>query len=359
MANAKEIKEKSEIIEIANPTYDVVFKYMMEDIEIAKMIISTIIGEEVIMLEPQPQERTKEKVVIDDKGTSITVYRLDFSAKIKIAEGYKIVLIEMQKASLPTDISRFKSYLGEQYGKPEKNKNAENDEDDPEKGTQIYCLYFLGKDIGYHNVPVIKVDPHVSDAYNNRRLRSKNFFIDALNHRSWIIQINFLKGRRRNEAEKLLAVFDQSYCTSDQHIMGMREEDYPEKYHTVIRRLKMAAANAEVRNQMKKEDSDINYIRKVIRAENKKAVREKEEIIAKRDQTIAQQGEALAKKDETITQQGETITQQGETITQQGEIITQQGKTITQQGEALKNLTNTVTQLQELLKKAGIGTSDE
>ena len=353
---AKEIKEKSEIIEIANPTYDVVFKYMMEDIEIAKMVISTIIGEEIISLEPQPQEKTKAKVVIDDKGTSITVYRLDFSAKIKITEGYKIVLIEMQKASLPTDIARFKSYLGEQYCKPEKNQN---DDEDPEKGTQIYCLYFLGKDIGYKNVPVLKVGPHVSDANNNRRLNAKNDFIYALNHRSWIIQINFLKGRRRNEAEKLLAVFDQSYCTSDQHIMSIREEDYPEKYRTIIRRLKMAAANTKVRNQMKKEDSDINYIRKVIRAENKKAVKEKEEIIAQRDETISQQGEALAHKDDTIAQQTETIAQQGETITKQGETITQQGETITQQGEALKNLTNTVAQLQELLKKAGIGTSDE
>ena len=41
------VKKKSEVAEIANPTYDVVFKYMMDDIEIAKLVISTIIGEDI------------------------------------------------------------------------------------------------------------------------------------------------------------------------------------------------------------------------------------------------------------------------------------------------------------------------
>ncbi|MCP4402531.1 MAG: hypothetical protein GY801_35150 [bacterium] len=35
---------------IANPIYDVVFKYLLEDNEIAKLLISTIISEEVVEL---------------------------------------------------------------------------------------------------------------------------------------------------------------------------------------------------------------------------------------------------------------------------------------------------------------------
>jgi hypothetical protein len=33
---------------IANPIYDVVFKYLMEDNKVAKKLISTIIGEKII-----------------------------------------------------------------------------------------------------------------------------------------------------------------------------------------------------------------------------------------------------------------------------------------------------------------------
>ena len=46
---------------IANPIYDVVFKYLMEDNEIAKLMVSSIICEEVVWLDPKPQEYVTEK----------------------------------------------------------------------------------------------------------------------------------------------------------------------------------------------------------------------------------------------------------------------------------------------------------
>ncbi len=42
-------------MEIANPIYDVIFKYLMEDNEIAALIISTITGEDIVELEFLPQ----------------------------------------------------------------------------------------------------------------------------------------------------------------------------------------------------------------------------------------------------------------------------------------------------------------
>jgi len=45
-----------------------------------------------------------------------TVYRLDFSARIKTQNGaVKQVIIEIQKAKFAADIMRFRRYLGEQY----------------------------------------------------------------------------------------------------------------------------------------------------------------------------------------------------------------------------------------------------
>jgi hypothetical protein len=41
---------------IANPIYDVIFKYLMENTDIAKDILSAILGETIISLEMKPQE---------------------------------------------------------------------------------------------------------------------------------------------------------------------------------------------------------------------------------------------------------------------------------------------------------------
>jgi hypothetical protein len=41
---------------IANPIYDVVFKFLMEDAKIAKLLLSSIIGENIEELSFLPQE---------------------------------------------------------------------------------------------------------------------------------------------------------------------------------------------------------------------------------------------------------------------------------------------------------------
>jgi hypothetical protein len=58
-------------IQIVNPIYDGAFKYLMDDNQIAKLILSTILGEEIISLSAKPQEmigaieRDKEKEDIE------------------------------------------------------------------------------------------------------------------------------------------------------------------------------------------------------------------------------------------------------------------------------------------------------
>ena len=67
---------------IANPIYDVVFKYMMEDLAVAKLFIGTIISHKVLDIKPQPQEK-----VMSLRDGGLTVYRLDFVAEIETQEG--------------------------------------------------------------------------------------------------------------------------------------------------------------------------------------------------------------------------------------------------------------------------------
>ena len=63
---------------IANPIYDVVFKYLMQDVEIAKGLIGRIIDEDIVKLDFKAQEKPKK--AIEQLGV-VSMYRLDFIAK--------------------------------------------------------------------------------------------------------------------------------------------------------------------------------------------------------------------------------------------------------------------------------------
>lgn len=83
-----------EAIYIANPIYDVVFKYLLEDLDIVRELLSTILNEEIIHLEVKPQEKTREFF-----PERLHIMRFDFKAVIKTANGEtKKVLVELQKA---------------------------------------------------------------------------------------------------------------------------------------------------------------------------------------------------------------------------------------------------------------------
>ncbi len=106
---------------VANPIYDVVFKFLMGDMRIAKLILSKILDQEIESLEFKPTEFRKKI------GLNLTVFRIDFSAVIRQPDGSrKLALIEIQKAKLPTDIMRFRKYLGGHYQDPNNVYSTDN-----------------------------------------------------------------------------------------------------------------------------------------------------------------------------------------------------------------------------------------
>ena len=228
---------------IANPIYDVVFKYMMEDMKVAKTFISAILGKEVLELDFCPQELT-----IKYTEESRTVVRMDFLARIKTPDGQKAVIIEIQKAQSSFEIKRFRRYIGKQYENPH---NIYQDDNNKEKIRQIYCIFFLGDGLNVQQSPVLIVTNTVKDRLTGEELHLNNDFIDCLHHNSWIVQIPYLKKSRRDDLEKLLTIFDQSNITSgNNHIMKVIEDDFPEQYRHIIRRLRQAAVNEEIEEQM-------------------------------------------------------------------------------------------------------------
>ncbi len=244
-------------MQIANPIYDVVFKYLMEDAKIAKLLISSIIGEEIETLEFRPQEFTADidKGRIEGRFGLLTVYRLDFSATIKTGDGLKQVLIEIQKAKFATDIMRFRGYLGSQCSNKNNTKIETINNHSRRIGIPIIGIYFLGHKLDNTDASIIGVNRTYKDLVTGELLKEKESFIESLTHDSYVIQIPSLVQKRRNDLEKLLSIFDQStYVDAEHHILNIKEEDYPEKHRSLIRRLQSAILEPEMRKQMEIED---------------------------------------------------------------------------------------------------------
>lgn len=272
---------------IANPIYDVVFKYLLEDNKIAKLIIGKIIGEEVIELIPKPQER-----IFKVGGyNALTVYHLDFSAVIKTNEGEKKVIIEIQKAKFAADIMRFRRYIGSQYSDDDNTYEV----DGKKKALPIISIYFINYALENIDSSIIKVSRNYIDLATNEIIHEKNEFVESLTHDAYVIQIQKLRGKRRNDLEVLLSIFDQDNRFSDFHILKVNEENFPEEYRPIIRRLQKAQEERQVRDTMDAED--------LIIAELQANEREVDKIKQIAEKAIADaKAEAKAEKERAIAE---------------------------------------------------------
>jgi hypothetical protein len=234
-------------MKIANPIYDAVFKDLLEDKRVAKLLLSTILDEEILDINIQPTEHS-----IELERPPVTVYRIDFSAKIRSGSGEQLFLIELQKAKFAQDLFRFRRYLGNHYA------NRENQTTDPKTGRTvpipIITIYFLGEAISELNAPVIKVNRECIDIATGERFTKKVQFIECLTHNSFIIQIPHLKEKRRTELEKLLLFFDQSNAIEDKHTLSIHEDQIPQQYHLLLDRLRRAIEDQNIRGAMDVED---------------------------------------------------------------------------------------------------------
>jgi hypothetical protein len=112
----------------------------MEDLDIAKGLLSTILNVEIIELSFQPQETISENTQVTK---TIRVYRIDFAAIVKQTDGQtKKVLIELQKTKRNTNAIRFRRYLGENYQKEDTIIDTNGKE--RKRPLEIITIYILG-----------------------------------------------------------------------------------------------------------------------------------------------------------------------------------------------------------------------
>lgn len=297
---------------IANPMYDTVFKYLLEDNALAKLLIGTIIEEEILSLEFRPQERTS--TVDRPNERVLTVYRMDFAARVRNATGEeRQVLIELQKAKYPTDILRFRRYLGAQaqYRDPDNTRSVEMKAGQPKtrwvrQGIPLLTIYFLGHALEHTDAPVIRVRRDCTDLASGKPLEKKEAFIESLTHDSYVIQIPKLRGQRRSDLEEMLQLFDQGRIHGDRHLLTVDEREIPERYRPLLRRLQQAVVEPQIADAMELEDEileELQDIERMVEQERERANQEQARAEAERaekeqERTRADQQQARAAKEQ-------------------------------------------------------------
>lgn len=242
---------------IANPIYDSVFKFLMEDVRVARTILSALLKKDIVKVEVRPHEYS------NSQRDTLSMFRIDFAATIREDDGNeRLILIEVQKTWLETETLRFRQYLGVQY------QRKENIMSDSKEGyaMPMVAVYILGHKVGDIDEPVIYVHHDAFDYYEQRVTKGiPDPFIDSLTHDSIVVQIPRLHGQINNRLDKVLSVFDQTlHLPESGHFLNYDESRYvgDEDMQPILHRLLMAASDADTRQDMNVEDEYYSIIEK-------------------------------------------------------------------------------------------------
>ena len=310
------------IIHIANPIYDSVFKYLMEDERIAKIILSALLKREVVDVKLRRNEYTN--------GTrdKVSMFRIDFGAQIRKEDGsLQLILIELQKTWLETETLRFRQYLGAHYANPENILQENNPEG---YAIPMVTVYLLGHRVGDIEEPVLYVN---HKAFNYQGLEvSKglpNPFVDSLVHDSIIVQIPLLHGQINNKLDKVLSVFDQHLKEgTNRQVLTLDDDKYfgDNDMTYLLRRLTAAASDSKLRHDMNVEDEFFS------------AIENRDTAIMARDKRIEEQDALLSEQSNKISEQSNKISEQSNKISEQSNKISEQSNIITEQNDMLKRI---------------------
>jgi len=304
--------------------YDVVFKYLMEDNAVAITFLSALTGLDIVSLQPLPQELTldaegRRGKAIKPFGRTLSVYRLDYAARVRDADGAeKIVILEIQQEKLYGQLMRFRKYLGKQYANGDFVKKIQTAAGrEYEIGVPILSVYFVGEGLeGFRDVPVVLLRRSAIAQHTMRPLDGTNPFIEALFHNGIIVNVPFLGREGRNELERLLSIFSPLNQTTNPQIMSIQETKFMEKYQPILRRLKAAAQERGVRDKMTAEDDFLEEMEYLERnheermrnhEERTRRLDEKERSVDEKERSVDEKERSVDEKERSVDEKERSV----------------------------------------------------
>ena len=282
-----------------------------------------------------------------DSGRSkISLFRLDFSAKIREKDGSEhLILIELQKTWLATETLRFRQYLGTQYLEE---RNVPEDDNPQGYAYPMISIYILGHKVGDLKEPVIYVRRHYLDEKSNIITEGvPDPFIESLTHDTIIVQIPYLNGRTRTRLERLLNVFDQDYRLKENgHFLEFDEEKLDD-------RLIRAAVAPKVRRSMQVEDEILSEIE---RRDTEIMLREAK--IEQQNQEIEKNRQALEQNKQELEQNKQELEQNKQELEQNKQELKQNRQELEQNRQELEQSKQLVCSMVSLLQASGLSVGE-
>ena len=189
---------------VANPMYDTIFKYLMEDNVVAKGLISRILEENIIELVPAPQEGTTSRINL--KYSTLGIKHQDYVATIKKENGelYKIA-VEVQKSYIAPKVATFRTYIAEKYKKP-------STINDKEIYLPIKTIYFIEETFNNKLPALLKVNREYIDVLNHKKYNGEeDEFVNQMTHEAYFIQTELVPGDMQNEITRVLNFFTNKF----------------------------------------------------------------------------------------------------------------------------------------------------
>ena len=285
------------VVYVANPLYDAVFKYLMEDDRIAKTILAALLKKKVIDVKIRRNEYANLT-----RRESISMFRIDFAATVLDEDNQPhLMLIELQKTCLPTETLRFRRYLALQYNNEENMLKEEHEK----YAIPMVAIYLLGHCVGKIEEPVIYVNHHAYN-YDGKKVEEgiPDPFVESLQHDSIIVQIPLLHGRVNNRLEKVLCLFDQTNVADNKKVIKVDDKQFEgdNEMEYIVRRLQSAAADPDMRYQMNAEDEFFKELeaRDSLIMEKDGQLKEKDGQLKEKDGQLKEKDGQLKEKDEML-----------------------------------------------------------
>ena len=331
------------VVYVANPLYDAVFKYLMEDDRIAKTILTALLKKKVIDVKIRRNEYANLT-----RRESISMFRIDFAATVLDGDNKPhLMLIELQKTWLPTETLRFRRYLALQYNNEENMLKEEHEK----YAIPMVAIYLLGHRVGKIEEPVIYVNHHAYN-YDDKKVEEgiPDPFVESLQHDSIIVQIPLLHGRVNNRLEKVLCLFDQTNVADNKKVIKVDDKQFEgdNDMEYIVRRLQSAAADPDMRYQMNAEDEFF----KELEARDS-LIMEKDGQLKEKDGQLKEKDGQLKEKDGQLKEKDGQLKEKDGQLKEKDEMLRKMIKGMQESGMSLddiaKMLNKTVDEVKQIL----------
>ena len=236
---------------IANPFYDCIFSYMLEDERVAKLLLSALLQKDVLSVKiEEPKRKRKHKICIP------LLFRIDLLVTVNGMDSQ--IIVRFRKTWRATETVHLRQYLVAQY----LNEDVLEKKEEDRFGLPVVAVYILCHKLGELTEPVVYVRHHIL-GYSTTLISDgvSDKFIESLPYDSIIVQSPYLRKHAQSRLERILSVFNQEYCMKgNEHLLELEEDLFNPDEQLLLNCLLRVAAYPDFCRAMDIEDEFLSEI---------------------------------------------------------------------------------------------------